>query len=73
MGAVRNAYKRFWKTGREHSEDLGVDGKIILEWILGILGGKLCPGFIWPRIVTSASCEHDNENSVSMKGEEFLD
>jgi hypothetical protein len=21
--------------GRDHSEDLGVDGKIILEWILG--------------------------------------
>jgi hypothetical protein len=21
--------------GREHSEDLGVDGRIILEWILG--------------------------------------
>jgi hypothetical protein len=26
-----------WKTlkGRDHSEDLGIDGKIILEWILG--------------------------------------
>jgi len=21
--------------GRDHSEDLGIDGKIILEWILG--------------------------------------
>jgi hypothetical protein len=31
-------YKKFWSEhlkGRDHSEDLGVDGKIILEWILG--------------------------------------
>jgi hypothetical protein len=26
--------------GRDHSEDLGVDGKIILEWILRELGWK---------------------------------
>jgi hypothetical protein len=26
--------------GRDHSEDLGVDGTIILEWILGKLGGE---------------------------------
>jgi hypothetical protein len=28
----------FWfgnLNGRDHSEDLGVDGKIILEWFLG--------------------------------------
>jgi hypothetical protein len=27
--------------GREHSEDLGVDGNTKLEWILRKLGGKL--------------------------------
>jgi hypothetical protein len=30
-------HTKFWsenKKGRDHSEDLGVDGKIILEWIL---------------------------------------
>jgi hypothetical protein len=27
--------------GRHHSEDLGVDGKIILEWILGKQDGKM--------------------------------
>jgi hypothetical protein len=32
--------------GRDHSEDLGVDGRIILEWILGKYGGKVWTGFI---------------------------
>jgi hypothetical protein len=27
--------------GKDHSEDLGVDRKIILEWILGKHGGKV--------------------------------
>jgi len=39
--------------GKDHSEDLGVDGKIILEWILGKLGKKACTGFIWLRMGTS--------------------
>jgi len=40
MGVMRNAYKILIENlkGREHSEDLGVDGKIILEWILGEMG-----------------------------------
>jgi hypothetical protein len=37
MGEMRNAYKLMVGNlkGRDHSEDLGVVGKIILEWILG--------------------------------------
>jgi hypothetical protein len=37
MGEMRNAYTILVENlkGRDHSEDLGVDGKIILEWILG--------------------------------------
>jgi hypothetical protein len=33
--------------------DLGIDGKIILEWILGKLDGKVLTGCIWLRMGTS--------------------
>jgi hypothetical protein len=60
--------------GRDHSEDLGVDGKIILEWTLGKWGGKVLPGCIWLRIGTAGGyCELGNEPSGSIKGSEFLD
>jgi len=39
--------------GRDHSEYLGVDGKIMLEWILEKLGGKMWTGLIWLRILTN--------------------
>jgi hypothetical protein len=39
--------------GRDHSEDLGVDGMIILEWMLEKRGGKLWIGFVWLRTGTS--------------------
>jgi hypothetical protein len=38
---------------RDHLEDMGVDGRIILEWILGKQGGKLLTGYTWLRIGTS--------------------
>jgi hypothetical protein len=67
MGEMRNAYKILVGNlkGRHHSEDVGVDEKIILEWLLGKQGEKLWTRFIWLRIGTVAdSCEHDNGNSV---------
>jgi hypothetical protein len=39
--------------GRHRSEELGVDGRIILKWILGKYGGKVCTGCTWLRIGTS--------------------
>jgi hypothetical protein len=36
--------------GRDHSEELRVDWKIILEWILGTQNGILWNGFSWLRI-----------------------
>jgi hypothetical protein len=37
---------------RDHLEDLGVDEKIILEWILWKPGGRVMTGFNWLRIGT---------------------
>jgi hypothetical protein len=36
MRSVRNAYNILVESldGRDHLQDLGVDGKVILEWIL---------------------------------------
>jgi len=33
--------------------NLGIDGRIILEWFLGKYGGKVWTGCIWLRIGTS--------------------
>jgi hypothetical protein len=43
MGEILNAYKYGSERlkGRDQSEDLGVDRKAILEWILGKYDGKL--------------------------------
>jgi len=38
--------------GRDHSEDLGMNGRI-LEWILEKFGGNMWTGVIWLRIGTS--------------------
>jgi hypothetical protein len=51
----------------EHLEELGIDGRIILEWIL-----KKLDGFIGLRIGTnSRMCKCGNEPSGSMKFREF--
>jgi hypothetical protein len=49
---MRNVYKVCWEIlkGRGHSEDLGVDGKRILEWMLGKRSEKVWTGLIWLRI-----------------------
>jgi len=39
-----------WK---DHSKNLGIDGKIILEWILGKWGGRVWTERIWLRIGTN--------------------
>jgi hypothetical protein len=35
--------------GSDHLEDLAVDGKVILEWILVKYGEGVWTGFIWLR------------------------
>jgi len=54
-GEVRNSHL-FWSeklNGRDHSENLVIDGRIILEWILRKFDGKLRTGCIWFRVGTS--------------------
>jgi hypothetical protein len=38
--------------GKDHSEDLNIDGRIILKRIIEKQGLGVCPGFIWFRIGT---------------------
>jgi hypothetical protein len=55
IGEMRNAYKILVGNlkGKGYSKDLRVDGKTILEWILGKLGGRVWSRFIWLRAGTS--------------------
>jgi hypothetical protein len=49
-------YKKFCSEnlkGIEHFDDLCIDGRIILEWILGKYDGKLWTRCIWLEIGTS--------------------
>jgi hypothetical protein len=44
---------KFWSgnlKGRVHLEDLGVDGSILLKWIVKKFDGRTRPTFIWIRI-----------------------
>jgi len=55
MGKMRNSYKILSKSlkVRDHWEDLGVDDKIILEWILGKEGRKAWTGCVYLRTMIS--------------------
>jgi hypothetical protein len=51
MREVRNAHIILVEKpkGKKHSQDLGIDGRIVLEFIVEKCGGKLWTGFIWLR------------------------
>jgi hypothetical protein len=48
MGKIRNAHKILVRTlkGRDHLEDLCIDGRIILVWILEKWDVRMRTGFI---------------------------
>jgi hypothetical protein len=51
--------------GKNHSEDLGVDGKIILKWIEGKWGWRVWTGLVWLRIGTGGGTYWLAERTVS--------
>jgi hypothetical protein len=57
MGWMRNGYSILVgkPERRDHSEyiDLDIEGRKILEWMLGQRGGRVWTGCIWLRIGTS--------------------
>jgi hypothetical protein len=54
MWEMGNTYNILvWKPEGKRSLRRTRRRRIILEWILGKYGGKLCTGFIWLRIGTS--------------------
>jgi hypothetical protein len=69
-------YTEFWSKklkGRNDLKDLGIGGKIILEWILNSLGGcgLNSSGSGWGEMADC--CEHGNEPLCFIKGREFLE
>jgi hypothetical protein len=56
--------------GRDYSEDLGIDGNIMLEWLVGIFRVDASGS---GEVPVAGLCEHGNEPSDSVKGMEFLD
>jgi hypothetical protein len=70
IGGACGTHAKFWSKHlkvRDRPKEPNVNGKIILEWMLGI-------GFIWLRMgPVAGSCEHGNEHLGSIKGGEFHD
>jgi hypothetical protein len=67
--------KIWWESlkERDHSEDLGREGRITLKCILRKYGGRVWNGFVRLRIGTGCGfLQHVNDPSGSIKDGEFL-
>ena len=59
---------------RDHLQDLGIDGSLILKWIIKKWFEETWTGLLWLRIgQVSGACECGNEHSGSIKCGKFLD
>jgi hypothetical protein len=60
---------------RSHFEDLGVDGRVILKWIISESIGRTWNGLIWLVIGKNDAgcCEHGNETCGFIKRGGFFD
>jgi hypothetical protein len=69
-------HTKFWSVRlkvRGHSEDLKVDGIIILKYILRKQGAKVWIGLIWLRIRQMVGCcQHGNECRDRKRAENVL-
>ena len=76
-GMGGEAYKGFWLGDlreRDHLEDPGLDGRIILRWIFSKWDVGAWTGSSWLRIgIRGGHFKHGNEPSCSIKCGEFLD
>jgi hypothetical protein len=69
-------HTKFWLEnlkGRDYLVEQGIDGRVILKWIIEKQDGKVWTGFIWLRTgLVAGSCEHVNELLGSIKVRNFL-
>ena len=71
-GEVYTGFRRRNIRDRNHLEDHGIDGRIILRWILRKWDWGAWTGLIWLRLGTG-TCKCGNAPSGSIKCKEFLD